>query len=77
MRNLKRMYNNVAGSREETGNKTSIRNKKNRISQEVGGKRGSETGSRINQIKRESVDQDSLQMHRVTKSMGLGVTKPG
>ena len=46
------MYNNNNVRVEEMGNKTSIRNKRNRISHDVGldGKRGSEAGSQLKNL---------------------------
>jgi len=59
VKNLKKMYNNQVkiDYNSDMGNKTSIRNKKNRISHDIGssgieGKRGSEVSSQMKQIKK-------------------------
>ena len=66
------MYNNNV-KYEELGNKTSIRNKKNRISHDLGfeGKRGSEAGSQMKYVLKSN---DVQKMRSVTKPVGQSPT---
>lgn len=59
------MYNNNVKA-DEMSNKTSIRNKKNRISHDIGldGKRGSEAGSQMKNLHKNS---EQISVHRSVK----------